>query len=76
MVPDRNTANAHSLTSQVLVTIIHQQASCQALADPLSLVDTIRNNADLVHDRCFLVSIGWCALNILPERAGLIVWTG
>jgi hypothetical protein len=53
MVPQSNTPYTHPFTRQVTISIIHQQATCQSLADPFSLIDIIGNNADCVHDACF-----------------------
>jgi hypothetical protein len=53
MVPQRDTPDTHPFTRQVAISVVHQQAPCQSLADPLSLIDTIGNNADCVHAACF-----------------------
>jgi len=70
MVPQSDTPDTHPFTRQVTISIIHQQAPCESLADPLSLIDTIRNNTDVIHDTGFLVNIGENALNMLLKRAG------
>jgi hypothetical protein len=73
MTPQSDTADTHPFPRQVTIPIIHQQATCQSLADPLSLIDTIRFNKDFIHDTFVLVNIGKKALNILLKRAGLLV---
>jgi hypothetical protein len=70
VIPQRDTPEAHPFTRQVTISIIYQQATCQSPANPLSLIDTVRQNTDFFHDTGFLFNIGQNALNMLLIRAG------